>query len=315
MSAKVKPLRDFFILIFFILLGSQISFSDVGGHIPAVVAFTAFILLIDPLIVTVLLNRLGYTMRTSFLTGLTMAQVSEFSFILVGLGASVGHVRAEITSVVTTVGLITIACSAYLIPNGSKIYQCASPLLKKIQHNKASNEEKSHSRIRAQVLLFGHNRIGHDLLNAIQAIKKTVLVVDYNPDVIRHMDKQGIPCIYGDANDHELLEELDLENVKMVVSTIPSEETNRLLVENIRRRNKDAIFIGVSHQIDEALRLYKSGASYVLLPHFLGGTFAADLIRKHGFAKRKFHKEKQGHLKSLMVRKQLGHEHPKIARH
>jgi len=315
MSAKVKPLRDFFILIFFILLGSQISFSDVRGHIPAVIAFTIFILILDPLIVIVILNRLGYTMRTAFLTGLTMAQVSEFSFILMGLGAAIGHVRPEITSVVTTVGLITIACSAYMIPNGSKLYQAVSPSLRLLERSKKPDDPEVHTKMQAQVLLFGHNRIGHDLLNAIRAIKKTVLVVDYNPEVITQMERQGIACIYGDANDHELLEQLDVEHIKMVVSTIPSEETNRLLVQSIRRRNKDAIFIGVSHQIDEALRLYKSGASYVLLPHFLGGTFAADMIRKHGFAKQKFHKEKQGHLKSLIIRKKLGHEHPRITRH
>src|SRR3989344_4993713 len=87
---KMTPLRDFFLLIFFLLLGSQLSFGDIGNHIWAVIIFSLVVFVGNPLIVMFLMGRIGYTKRTGFLAGLTVSQISEFSFILVALGISYG---------------------------------------------------------------------------------------------------------------------------------------------------------------------------------------------------------------------------------
>ena len=83
---------------------------------------SSFILIGNPLIVIALMGLLGYTKRNSFLAGLTVAQISEFSLILIALGVKVGHVTSEILSLVTAVGLITITGSTYLILYADKIY-------------------------------------------------------------------------------------------------------------------------------------------------------------------------------------------------
>lgn len=140
-------------------------------------------------------------------------------------------------------------------------------------------------------------------------------MVDYNPETIVELYKKGIECRYGDVDDEEFLSELNLTKTKMIVSTIPEFETNLLLINKIRQMNKKAIIIVVSHNIEETGLLYGKGATYVIMPHFLGGSHASMMINKHGLNLNGFLKEKKKHIKQLKTKKRLGHEHPKAEKH
>jgi|APSaa5957512576_1039674.scaffolds.fasta_scaffold04123_5 Kef-type K+ transport system membrane component KefB/Trk K+ transport system NAD-binding subunit len=308
-SSKMRPLRDFFIILFFILLGSQMAFGNIGNLIIPAIILSLFILIGNPIIVMVLMGLLGYKKKVGFQAGLTVAQISEFSLILITLGVTAGHLPLEILSLVTIVGLITISGSTYLISYSDKIY----PYLKKylgIFERKNLNENK-HPSNKYDLILFGYNRIGYDLLKSFRKLGKRFLVVDYNPETTIELSKEKIDCMYGDVDDEEFLNSLNLSQTKMVVSTIPEFESNLLLTKKIRRLNKKAIIILVSHSVEETHQLYKSGATYVILPHFLGGSQAANMIDKNKLNLSKFLKEKNKHLKYLKGKKRLGHEHPK----
>jgi Kef-type K+ transport system membrane component KefB len=121
-ESKIQPLRDFFLILFFVLLGSQMVFEDIGKYIFPIIIFSLFILIGNPLIVITLMKHLGYSHKTGFMCGLTVAQISEFSLILITLGITVGHIPQEILSMVTVIGLITIAGSSYLIMYSEKIF-------------------------------------------------------------------------------------------------------------------------------------------------------------------------------------------------
>ena len=315
-SSRMRPLRDFFIVLFFILLGSQMAFAAIIQHIIPIIIFSVFILIGNPLIVMALMGLLGYTKRNSFLAGLTVAQISEFSIILIALGVKVGHLTNEILSLVTAVGLITIAGSSYMILYANKIYPHLSKYLRIFERKGSKvDEHKYHEDGIYDIILFGYNRIGYDLLKSFKKIKKKFLVVDYNPETIINLAKEGVHCRYGDVSDYELLNELNLSKAKMMYSTIPDFDTNLFLINHIRESNKKAIIIVVSHQIDEAMELYDNGATYVLMPHFLGGHHVSTLIEKHGLNFNKFLKEKVAHVEHLRKRKDVGHEHPKHERH
>ena len=105
---KIKPLRDFFLTIFFVTLGMGIVFSNLSHVIVPVFVFSAFVLLISPIIVMLILGGLKYKKRTSFFTGVALAQISEFSLIMVFLGNKIGHLSGEIVSIITFVGVITL---------------------------------------------------------------------------------------------------------------------------------------------------------------------------------------------------------------
>lgn len=312
-SSKLKPLRDFFIILFFVILGSQMVFGNISQFVVPAIVFSLFILIGNPLIVMVLMGILGYKKKTGFQAGFTVAQISEFSLILIALGVSVGHLNKEILSLVTIVGLITISVSTYLIMYSDKMYPCLSKYLRVFERKGLVEKEKELENY--NIVLFGYNRIGYDLLRSFKKLKKRVLVVDYNPETIFDLSKKGIECRYGDVDDEEFLSELNLVDTKMIVSTIPEFATNLLLINRIRQINEKAIIVVISHNIDEASELYKGGATYVIMPHFLGGNYASKMIDDYKFDLGKFLEERRRHIKYLKNKKRLGHEHPKAEKH
>jgi len=313
---RMNVLRDFFILFFFVLLGSQMVFMNITEFLLPIAAFSIFILFGNPLIVMVLMGLLKYTKRNSFLAGLTVAQISEFSLILVALGVRIGHLSNEILSFVTAIGLTTIFGSTYLIMHANKIYPRISRFLGVFERGgRKVDEHIYHKGKHYDVILFGYDRIGFSLLEPIKKINKKFLVIDYDPQKITDLAKKGYECRYGDANDPELLNELDFSKAKMVVSTISDIETDLMLIKKVRKINKKAIIIIVSYNIREAIKLYESGATYVVMPHFLGGEYASTLIHKHGINLNEFLKEKTKHMGHLKIRDQLKHSHPKPEKH
>ena len=315
-KSRMSVLRDFFILFFFVLLGSQMSFMNVSQFLIPILVFSIFILVGNPLIVMILMGLLKYTKRTGFLAGLTVAQISEFSLILIALGVKVAHVPNEILSMVTAIGLVTIFASTYMIIHANKLYCYLSKYLSIFERKGRKIDDHIHHKGRNyDIILFGCNRIGFSLLKSLKKLGKNLLIIDYDPEIITCLAKKGYECRYGDANDIEFLNKLNFSKTKMIISTIPDIETNLLLIRKIKEVNKKAIIIIVSHQIEEALKLYESGATYVIMPYFLGGQHVSTLIEKYGMNLDKFLEEKSKQIAHLKTRIKLRHEHPKPEKH
>ncbi len=303
-SSKLKPLRDFFLILFFISLGAQVSFVDLEVYIKPIVIFSLFVLIGNPLIMMFLMRFLGYKKKTGFKIGLTVAQISEFSLILIALGISVGHLPSEILSLVTIIGLITIIGSSYMILYSDKLYNIFSKYLKIFERKgRKVDEHKYCSDCEHEIILFGYNRIGSDILESVKKMKKKILIVDFDPETVLELAKNGYDTMYGDAGDIELLNEINFSKAKMVISTISDSDADILLLNRVYNHNKKAITIVVSQQIDEAIEMYNQGATYVVLPHFIGGNFTSTMIERYGLNSKMFLKEKLEHLKYLNGKK------------
>lgn len=314
-SSKIRPLRDFFLIVFFIILGLNVilglnSISDMGGIIFNALAFSLVVLIFKPLVLMVFTAIFGYTKRTNFLVGITLAQISEFSIIILGLGAGLGYITNDVLSTLTLTLIITITLSTYLIIYSNGLYSKMSRVVSFFERKNIKKEQKIEKEYDA--ILLGYNRIGFSILNSLKKIKKNYLVVDFNPDTIDDLKKFRIPCIYGDAYDLDFLQELPLDKIKLIVSTIPDFEINFLMIEAVRMVNKDAIIIARSHQIEEALKLYRKGASYVLTPHFLGGEYVSKMIEFDKVREDKYQLEKEKHIKNLKKMQVKGHRHPEV---
>jgi len=311
-SSRLRPLRDFFIISFFLLLGGQMIFLDIFHLIVPAILLSIFILVGNPLIVIVLMGMLGYGKRTGFMAGLTVAQISEFSLILIALAVRVGHISQEILSFVTIIGLVTIAGSTYMIIYSDKIYPFVSKYLSVFERKKI--KEKEFKEKEFEYVLLGYNRIGFSVLKAFSKLNKDYVIVDYNPETTKKLSKRNKNCFYGDIEDIEFLQELKIEKAKMIVSTVPEMEANLLLLNKIRQKNKEMILIVTARQINEAFKLYKAGADYVILPHFLGGEYTAKIIEDAKTNKKKYAEVRAVQIRNLKERLKEGHEHPKIER-
>jgi Kef-type K+ transport system membrane component KefB len=301
-GSRMKPLRDFFILLFFILLGAQMVLSEFTSLIVPVIILSIFVLIGNPIIVYMLMNLLGYRSKTSFMAGLAVAQISEFSLILISLGLSVGHLDTSIASLVTLVGIVTIAGSTYLILYADEIYPRVRWFLNIITIRKKPAVEPSMHKEGQEMVIFGYDRVGQDFVKAATRITDKFVVVDFNPQSIKRMQTLSIPFRYGDAEDVEFLQEIGLQDTKLVVSSIPEFKVNLLLVQYYRKVNADGIIIVIAHEVKHAQDLYLAGATYVIMPHFLGAHHGSRLIADHGFDLQSFEEIRNKHLVYLQER-------------
>lgn len=245
------------------------------------------------------MGLLGYTKKNSFKAGLAVAQISEFSIIFVLLGAANGQLESQVVSLVTVVALITIAISSYMFIYADSLYDFLERYLSLFERRKVKSE---HAPKRAyEAILFGYKKGGHEFVKTFENMKAKIIVVDYDPDVIDTLTERNVDYLYGDANDSELLEELDVSKLKIVIVTLSDFNTNAYLLQLMNRLNPNCVVICHSDTVDHAAELYTLGASYVMLPHYIGNEKMSAFIKKNGFKKseyRKFHDKHIDYLRS-----------------
>lgn len=305
-SSRLRPLRDFFIILFFILLGSKIKVAVLPNIIYPAIFLSLFVIIIKPLLVLFLTGVTGYRKKINFFTAVNFTQVSEFSLILLILAEKVSGISPDIITLITLVSLITIAFSSYIVLYSGKIY----PLFQKFIFERGAAKSGKVLAENHDVILFGCNRMGTDFLDLFNDLGKKFLVVDYDPEKIKELEDAKVTCRYGDADDNEFLEELNLSKAKMIISTIPDFETNQFLIAKIKAEDSETVVIVISHDVEEAIGLYEAGATYVITPHFLGGKYASMLISKFGFDLSKFVSEKEKHIKDLEKKREVGKTFP-----
>lgn len=275
-SSRLTPLRDFFLVVFFIVLGSHMDMTSIGEVIVPAIILSLLVLIGNPLIVVSILGALGYRKKTSLQTGLTVAQISEFSLILIALGVRVGHVDAQVLNLITLVTLITIFGSSYLMMYPEKIYKALEKYLDVFE--RASAKDTRASRQKYDVMIFGCNRYGHDVFEYFKHLKKKLLVVDMDPKIVKRMEEHGVSAELGDASNVDFLETLNFQHTDLIVSTIPDDSTNHLLNNMLASQNPKAHIVLVARSIDEAMMHYDHEADYVVLPHVICGEHALKVI-------------------------------------
>ncbi len=299
--SRMRSLRDFFATIFFVSLGMEMTFGSFKGVLIPVIIFSLFVLIGNPIIIQAVMGLFRYKARTSFLTGISLAQISEFSLILVAFAYGAGIITQKVFSIVAFVGVITITVSTYMITYDQKLYHLLKPFAKLFERKRPKRLEYYPIK-RYDAVLCGCRRMGGVILKTLKKLKKNVLVVDFDPEVIKRFIRQKQPCVYGDIGDLELIERLPFAQAQFLVSTIPDPEDNMLLIGRAKGVNKKIIAIVTASHADEALELYDAGADYVILPHYLSGKHVALVLEEADRNIKNIFKHKRRHLKELKKR-------------
>jgi voltage-gated potassium channel Kch len=290
-AARLAPLRDFLLLFFFIALGSQLDLGNLGDSwVPAVV-LSLFVLIGNPLIVIIIMVALGYRRRTGFLAGLTVAQISEFSLIFMGVGVTLGHVSDGALGLVTLVGLVTIAVSTYMITWSHELWTRLEPLLRVFERPAPREDRESRAAVDHghDVLLLGLGRYGSAIGKGLSETGLSVLGVDFSPEALGKWRASGRDGIYGDVSDPEFLAHLPITQVRCVVSTIRDHgsagvshaDDREVLIQALRNSGFTGCIAVTAIRPDDAPRLHALGADVVLEPF---GDAARDAVdRLAGF--------------------------------
>lgn len=268
---RVNPLVNFFIAVFFVYLGLQMELGAALQYWDAALVLSLFVLIGNPLIFMIIITRMGYSERNSFLTSVTVAQISEFSFILAAMALSAGLIEESILSLIAIIGFATIGISAYMILYNEELYEFMHRWgLLRIFGASTETEEPEDAPLSNHVIVVGMNTMGRRIVNDLCQRGQTVLAIDYDAKKL-----EGLPCkgLQGDVSHSMVIEAARFESAQLVVSALNIEEINNLLAFKANQANVPCSIHAFDHSVrhdlkvlntDHMLNSQQAGANRIL---------------------------------------------------
>lgn len=235
LGARMVSLRDIMILFFFIELGSSLTLDGAISQLVPALIVTVFILIGKPVIVLAVMLAQGYRATVSLKTGLTIAQISEFSLILVALGYSLGQVNDDLLSLITLVAIFTITMSTYFISYQERLLVWLSPLTRVIERRFQGSGVEQNTSHPYDAIVIGAGRLGSDIVRGLRDEGSELLVVDLDPRALKAIGAYGVDTLYGDASDPDFIKALPLHETRTVVCAAPDRTTNMVVLEALQR--------------------------------------------------------------------------------
>lgn len=298
---RVKSLRDFFVILFFVSLGMEIWFGDIFGTLLFSLPFILVVLTLKPVLLMVTTSLFRYGRRISFLTGAGLAQISEFSMIVAMAGLSLGHITPQIFSVIAFIGVVSFAFTGYLIKYDNQLYKKVSERLWLLESMAHEDKTLSHCSdcMNNHAVLIGCHRMGYSIIKMFEDLGIEYIVMDFNPDIVKALAEDGRNALYGDVGDIDTVEKLQLESSDLVVSTIVDEEDSLFLLKEAKDRKENITVFLTADTVNHALELYDAGADYVLIPKILSGIITSELVEEHVREKDKIYGLRDSHIQEL----------------
>ncbi|MGB3490962.1 MAG: cation:proton antiporter [Xanthobacteraceae bacterium] len=280
-TAKVTTLRDFFITLFFVALGMTIPIPDrsVIGMALIVAAFTVVSRLITTFVPLYLMKQ---GLRASLLPAINLAQISEFSLVVIQTGVLAKHISMQTANAVSFAFVLLAVISTFLIGRSDQIVRASIGPLKRLglrdldaTEPGAAEPGEGHGAAR-RIVILGFFRAASALLSEIEQRDKSMLaqitVVDFNPNVFRNLAARGLHVIYGDISNVETLVHAGIGSAEIVILSVPDAllkgADNEKLVRHVRTLNPKAKIISTADMLADVSDQYSAGANYVTVPRF-----------------------------------------------
>ncbi|OPY92213.1 MAG: Inner membrane protein YbaL [Syntrophaceae bacterium PtaU1.Bin231] len=287
-TAKVLPLRDFFLTLFFLSIGMKIPMPDASLLIMAVV-IVLFVIVSRFLTVYPLLSVAGSGRRTSFIASLNLAQISEFSLVVAALGVGLGHIEQRMMSLIIYAMAITSVLASYFINGNHRAYLAFDRLLVRMGFpSKARETAAGEIGGRYPVVLLGFHRGARAFIDRIEAVApdllKKILVIDFNLEVLKELNDRNVKGVFGDIGSMDTLEHAHVAEAEIILSTIPDMllkgTNNASIVATCRAVAPNAVIVATADSADQVEALKASGANEVLLPYNLIGDHLARFVEE-----------------------------------
>ncbi|MCK9376662.1 MAG: cation:proton antiporter [Syntrophobacterales bacterium] len=287
--AKIVSIRDFFITLFFVALGMAIPnpLDNLGMFLVAGAA-ALFLVASRFLSVYPILYFLKNGNRVSLLTSINLSQLSEFALVITVIGVKEKHIVPDIQTIITFVFVMTSVASTYMIKFSNPLQKVLGRGLAAIGFKDLVSAPPETAKEPKDIALLGFFRVASALLREVEDaapdLKDKMLVVDFNPGVLQKLPEHGVKVVYGDISNPETLHHADLEEAKIVISTIPDEilvgTNNQRLIDTIKKMAPEARIIVTAESPLRALRLYEAGADYVYLPNQLAARHLLEVVAR-----------------------------------
>ncbi|WP_374536062.1 YbaL family putative K(+) efflux transporter [Chitinimonas taiwanensis] len=266
------PLRDAFSVLFFVSVGMLFDPRVLLEQPLQVLAVVAIIIIGKSLAAFLLVIAFRYPLNTALTVSASLAQIGEFSFILLGLGIALGLMPAEGQSMVLAGALISIALNPLLfhaiepIQRWIRARNNLARLLERPDDPLAElpmSTDQQH--LSGQVVLVGYGRVGRHIARALREQHRPYVVAEQNREIVERLRAKGVPAVSGDAAEPAVLIQAHVARAGTLVIAIPDALKARQMIETAQALNPGVVIVVRSHSSEEAELLAKLPGVTVLL--------------------------------------------------
>jgi CPA2 family monovalent cation:H+ antiporter-2 len=282
------PLRDAFAVLFFVSIGMLFDPAVLLDKPLQVLGVVAVIIVGKSLAAALLVIAFRYPLNTAYTVAASLAQIGEFSFILAGLGLSLGLLPEAGRSLIVAGALISIALNPLLFaamePARAWVLKRSTTARRLDTREDAtaalpmSTERKY---LDGQVVLVGYGRVGRRIAEAIRRQGIPLVVAEQNRELVEQLRSQGIPAVSGDAAEPEVLVQAHVAHAAMLVVAVPDPVKARRMLETARTLNPSIEVVLRTHSEDEAQLLARENGTRVFFAEEeLAGGIANHVLRR-----------------------------------
>jgi len=290
--AKTVSIRDFFVTLFFVALGMQITIPSL--QVLELSLAASIFVVASRVVVVPILYALRLGLRTSILPAINLAQVSEFSIVIASLGVTLHQIGQDTLTVVIITFAVTSVVSTYMINSSHSIQAVLTVVFKTLglRDLDAARKEDAEE-LHQPVIFLGFFRDTSSILYEFEhegtaaearAFVEKILVIDFNPNVLSELRKKDIKCIYGDIAHSDTLRHAGVAHAQLVVSSITDDvlrgTSNLRLMKIVHTHAPNAHVVLTTEHIPQALRFYEEGADFVFVPRLYSAAACARILRK-----------------------------------
>jgi len=278
-SGEMAFVRDFFGMLFFATLGMQLNPVSVAAMPLAFAAFLALIIIVKPFILSATYMALGYGSRAAVATGTGMGQAGEFVFIIAAVGLKLGQIGAPFYSLMISLVVVSMVATPYLMRSGSWLgCKLSKTRIERIfKPTFLMRMETAPKGLRGHIVVIGAGVTGTTVMDFLASKKREFVAVEWNPDVARALNAQGIYTVFGDASHTDVLERAGIRSASAVVITLPDAESGICAVREAKRGRRDVKVYARAHTAKDAELLKEAGADFITVPQLVSGE---ELIRR-----------------------------------
>ena len=275
-TAKVTTLRDFFITLFFVALGMTIPIPGMSviGLALLIAAFTVVSRVLTTFTPLYLMKQ---GLRASLLPAINLAQISEFSLVVIQTGVAAGHIKTETSSAASFAFVVLAVLSTFVMARSDQVTRGLIGPLKRIGlrdldhvHEHDGEHGGGHGEAR-RVVILGFFRAASALLSEIERRTPLALdqitVIDFNPVVFQTLSDRGVHVVYGDISNVDTLVHAGVGKAELIIFSIPDSllkgANNEKLVRHVRSLNPTAKIVATAELLSDVNDLYRAGADYV----------------------------------------------------
>jgi CPA2 family monovalent cation:H+ antiporter-2 len=262
--SDVLPFRDTFSGIFFISVGMLLDVGYVASHLVAVVSVTLGVMALKALIIVFVVRLLKRSFRVGILTGLGLAQVGEFSFVLAGTGITLGLLDAQQYQLFLGASVLSMLAAPFVIGAAERVAEWATHATRRPHVIIPTTEMPAVRALRDHVIIVGYGLNGRNLALALESAQIPYVVLEQNGQLVRRARLERTPIFFGDGTRAEVLDKVGIEHARVLVYAIAAPAEERRGVAVARHLSQTVRIVVRTRYVSEIEELRRLGADEVI---------------------------------------------------